>query len=104
MYKPRHSGAGQRKKSNDKLLKKQSLSVDESTLKQGKKSEFVELKENATGSSTVARNFPDRTSSAAGSATAVEETSFIFPKLDKKSGTKSMKVYFACIFYLLTDS
>lgn len=71
-YKHRN-GAGHRKKSVSKsLLKKQGSSVEEAKMEEDKKIETIELKENATEKEKP--------------KPANEETSFVFPKIDKKLG------------------
>lgn len=71
-YKHRNGG-GHRKKSVSKgLLKKQGSSVEEAKTDEDKKIETIELKESATE-----KENPKVTH---------EETSFVFPKIDKKPG------------------
>lgn len=71
-YKHRN-GAGHRKKSVSKsLLKKQGSSVEDNKMDEDKKIETIELKENS-----IEKENPKP---------ANEETSFVFPKIDKKPG------------------
>ena len=100
-YKHQRGGAGQRKKSSEKIfLKKQSSSVDENTLDQGKKVEIIELKEKIPRP-TTRENSAEKVTSAAGSFAGIgEETSFNLPKLDKKSGSHYLtKLFFSMYLY-----
>lgn len=73
-YKHRSNASHHKISLNKTLLKKQSSSVDENKLDFDKKIEIIELQENAATSKENTEN-------------SCEETSFIFPKKDRKSGT-----------------
>lgn len=85
-YKHRNSSS-YRKKSTDKLLKKQNSSTDDIKTEQDKKIETIELKED---------DFPKR--AATTSENKQEETSFIFPKVEKKTGIRNIVNF--CMYIL----